>query len=78
KTPTQDKYSAHRRFICPRGTEGKDKGQRQEIDGDIEAEGSTGEGRGGRGICSGVRQEDKGLPLDREETNMTHRQMVIS
>ena len=32
------------------------------------------QGRGEMGICSGG---DKGLPLDREETDVAHRQMQV-
>jgi hypothetical protein len=48
------------------------KGQRQETQDEGEGEESRGEGEG---YLS--RSEDKGLTLDREETDMTHRQMVM-
>ena len=44
-----------------------DKRQRQEIE-------DEGEGEGNKG---GPRVGDKGLPLDREETDVAHRQMAV-
>ena len=41
------KFSAQRRCICPRRTEGRDKEQRQEIEEEEDREGNTGEGRKG-------------------------------
>lgn len=71
------KSSAQRRLICHRGTEGRDKGQRQQIQEDREREGTKGEGRkktkerGKRHLS----QRDKGLSLDREEIDMAHRKI---
>jgi hypothetical protein len=65
------KFSAQRRFICPRGTEGRYKGQRQEIEGEGERKG-TREGVGGRVFVL----EHKGLLLSRQETHV-HRQMAV-
>lgn len=42
RTP-KTKFSVQR-FICSRGTEGRDKGQRQKIEEEGEGEGSHGEG----------------------------------
>ena len=38
------KFSAQRRLICPRQTEVRDKGQRQETEDEGEGEGNKGEG----------------------------------
>lgn len=40
-------FSAPKRFICPRGAEGRDKGQHQEIEEEGEVERSKGEEREG-------------------------------
>jgi hypothetical protein len=50
------KFSAQRICICPRGTEHRNKGQRQEIrrekgKGQGRERGEKGKGRRGRGIC---------------------------
>jgi hypothetical protein len=70
-------FSAPRRFICPRGTEGRDNGQR----GD--------KGRGRRGTKQrggkGARERGNGylfwghkvLSLDSEEIEVTFRQMAV-
>jgi hypothetical protein len=62
--------SQHKRdFICPRGTEVRDKGQRHEREK---------EGEGGKGEEEGVFSERaKDLPLDSEETDMTHRNIAV-
>lgn len=41
---TKTKYSAQRRYICPRGPGDHDKGQRQEVEEEGEGEGNQGEG----------------------------------
>ena len=48
------------------------KRQRQEIEDEGEGEGNKGEGR-----RVFVLEWDKGLPLDREETDVAHRQMAV-
>lgn len=63
------KFSAQRRFICPRGTEDRDKGQRQ---GKRKKEKGARE-RGQKYLS----QKDKGLSLDKEETDMAHRKMAV-
>jgi hypothetical protein len=63
-------FSAKRKFTCPRGTEGKNKGQPQDIEDERQGEGNKEE----RVFVS---EKDKGLPLDREETRMAHRQMSV-
>lgn len=65
------KFSARRGFIYPRGTESRDKGQRQEIEEEREGEGNK---REGGGIFV---PEDKGLLLDRQEPDVVHRPMAI-
>lgn len=39
------KFSAQSRFVCPRGTEDRDKGQRQEIEDEGGVKENKGEGR---------------------------------
>lgn len=58
-------FSAQERFICLRGTEGRYKGQRQEAK--VEGEGKTNKGEGGKGVCP---LGNKGVPLEREETDI--------
>lgn len=54
----QDQFYAQRRFICPRGIEGRDKGQRQEAE-------YKGEGEGSREREKGTR--DRGESIGRGE-----------
>lgn len=64
---SKTKFSALRRFICPRATESREK-----------ETGDSGGGRRGRERGTwGRLQRDKGLPLDREETDMVHRKMAV-
>lgn len=65
------KFSAQR-FLCPRETKSRAKKQSQEIEDEREGEGNKGEGAG-----IFVPEEDKGRPLDREETDMAHGKMVV-
>ena len=58
------KFSAQRRFICSRGTKGRNKRQRQEIETEREKKGTRVMGKGY------LLWRDKGLPLDREETDL--------
>lgn len=55
-------FSAKRLFICPRGSEGRDKGKGQEIDEEGEGEGNQGEGSGdnGEGTSVGVGVKKRG------------------
>lgn len=55
-----------------------DRRQGQKIKDEGEGEGNRREGRkgGGKRYLS-QREWDKGLPLDREETELNHRQMVV-
>ena len=48
------KFSAQRRFICPRRTKDRHKGQRQEIEKEGEEDRNKGEGRKGQGKGEGV------------------------
>ena len=63
------KFSSQRRFICPRGQSRWNRRQKQEIKDEGDGEGNKGE--------VFVQKEVKGLPLDRKETDMAHRQMAI-
>lgn len=67
------KFSAERKFICPRGTGAGDKRKRQAIEDEGEDEGIKG---GSRGIFQGL-GENKRLLLDRGETDMTYRKIVL-
>ena len=62
------KFSAQRRFIFLGRTKGRELETRT---------GDRGNGRRGREQGRDLHQRDKGLPLDREETDMAHRQMVV-
>ena len=63
--------SQHKRHLFTPEGQGRDKRQRQEI-------GDEGEGEGNKRKEAGVFiPEDKGLPLDGEETDMAHRKMAV-
>ena len=57
----QDQFSAQRRFICPWGSEDRDKREKEEIEYEENGEGT-------KGVF--VSWWDKGLNLDSEETDM--------
>jgi hypothetical protein len=65
-------FSAQMRIICHRETEVESKIQEQELEDLGEGEGEKVEG--GRVF---VPEEDKGLLLDRKETDMDHRKMAV-
>ena len=66
----ETKFSAQRRFICPRRIESRGKRQRPEI----EEKGARKNNGGGSRIFV---LEDKGLPLDREARDVAHREMMV-
>ena len=64
--------SQYKDLFAPEGQRAGNKRQRQEI------EKLEGEGNGDAGVGEGIFVSgDKGLPLDREETNVAHRKMAV-
>ena len=69
------KFSNKKEFICPRGKEGRESETKTTGDRGQERRGRE-QGSGGRNICPGGGR-DKGLPLDREETDMAYGKMAV-